>query len=96
MAQSESATLLYKRTTDIITADVAGEMVLLNTKSWHYFEFDKVGGCIWALLEVPRSLPALVDALMADFDVDRARCLEDTKAFLDDMIAQGCVTTVDG
>lgn len=96
MAGSDSLTRLYARSPDIITTDVAGEAVLLNTKSWCYFEFDKTGGAIWALLEVPRSLPSLVDALLVEFRVDRARCLADTSAFLDDMIAQGCVTTADG
>jgi hypothetical protein len=87
---------LYARTTDIIGADVDGEVVLLNPVSWNYVELDNIGGSIWALLETPRSLPALVDALMVKFDVDQARCLIDAKTFLDSLIAQGLVAVVDG
>lgn len=86
---------LYARTADVVAADVAGEVVLLHTQNWNYFEFDSVGGRIWALLEVRRSLPSLVEALMDEFDIDEASCRSDTKAFLDDLIAQGLVVLVD-
>ena len=86
----------YARTGDIIGADVDGEVVLLNPVSWNYVELDTIGGSIWELLETPRSLASLVDALMVKFDVDRARCLADAKAFLDALIAQGLVAVVDG
>jgi hypothetical protein len=96
MADANSPTRLYARTSNIIATDVAGEVVLLNPASWSYYDFDKVGTSIWTLLEVPRSLPSLVEALMVDFNVDEARCRSDTKEFLDDMIGQGLVTVVEG
>lgn len=94
MTGTDLPTRLYRRATEFIATDVEGELVLLHTLSWNYFEFDKIGASIWALLDVPQSLPALVDALMAKFDVDEARCRADTKAFLDDMIGQGLVIIV--
>jgi hypothetical protein len=82
----------YARTQDIIEAEVGGEVVLLHTQSWQYFEFDRTGATIWALLTEPRSLDTLVEALTAQFDVERGRCATETKAFLDEMIEQGLVT----
>jgi len=96
MAASSSLTQQYVRTSDVISTDVAGDLVLLHTQNWNYFEFDKIAASIWKLLDAPRSLPALVEALVAEFEVDEAVCLSDTKAFLDDMIAQGLVTIVEG
>jgi hypothetical protein len=96
MAQPDSPTPLYAHTNDIIATDVDGEVILLNPKSWNFFEFDRIGGSIWKHLETPRSLPSLVDTLMVDFDVDQARCLGDTKIFLDALIAHGLVAVVDG
>jgi hypothetical protein len=90
-----TATQLYARTSDVIEADVGGEIVLLHTQNWQYFEFDSVGAAIWYLLESPRNLDTLVDSLTAQFEVDPNRCREDTRAFLDDMVAQGLVTVGD-
>ena len=87
---------LYSRTQDIIEAEVGGEVVVLHTQSWQYYEFDRTGTTIWHLLKEPRNLGSLVDDLLAKFDVDRARCTEETRAFLDDMVEQGLVTTDQG
>ena len=84
-------TPLYARMSDVIATEVAGQTVLLNTKDWSYHEFGKVGSSLWELMEIPRSLPTLVDDLMAIYDIDHARCTQETRAFLDDMIAQGIV-----
>jgi hypothetical protein len=83
---------VYARTADVIEADVGGEVVLLHTQSWQYFEFDNVGAAIWSLLSEPRSLDSLVESLIARFEVDRERCTQETKGFLDEMTAQGLVT----
>ena len=87
---------LYTRTADVIEADVGGEVVLLHTQNWQYFEFDKVGAAIWDLLNAPSSLDTLVESLTSQFEVDQNLCREETKSFLDEMIAQGLVAVGDG
>ena len=96
MALTDSPTPLYSRANDVIGADVNGEVVLFSQESWSYVELDEIGRSIWSLLETPRSLPALVEALVAEFDVDQARCLHDARAFLDTLIEQGLVAVVEG
>ncbi|HWD28777.1 MAG TPA: PqqD family protein [Rhizomicrobium sp.] len=91
-----SSTNLYARTGDVIEADVGGEVVLLHTQNWQYFEFDPVGAAIWGLLTAPSSLDALVDSLTQQFEVDQDRCRSETKAFLDEMVAQGLITVGHG
>ena len=86
------ASPIYARTADIIEADVGGEVVLLHTQNWQYFEFDTVGTAIWKLLHQPHGLSSLVDALQSQFDVGREQCAAETKAFLDEMVEQGLVT----
>ncbi len=96
MTTSITSSNMYTRTGDVIEADVGGEIVLLHTQNWQYFEFDKVGAAIWNLLNAPKSLDSLVTALTAQFEVDQDRCREETQAFLDDMVAQGLVTAGNG
>jgi hypothetical protein len=86
------STAVYARTPDIIEAEVGGEIVVLHTQNWQYFEFDRTGATIWNLLREPKDLGALVEDLVTQFEVDRARCTEETKAFLDDMVEQGLIT----
>ncbi|MBS0472123.1 MAG: PqqD family protein [Proteobacteria bacterium] len=86
----------YVRTKYVIEADVGGELVLLHTLNWRYVEFDKVGAAIWALLEEPTNLDAMVTALQAKFEVGTEQCREETKELLDEMIAQGLVVAADG
>lgn len=81
----------YRRAPDVIEADVGGEVVLLHTQNWQYYEFDKVGTAIWGLLDEPRTLSGLVDALMERYEVDRDRCSQDTGAFIEEMVAQGLI-----
>ena len=87
---------LYSRTQDVIEADVGGEIVVLHTQNWQYFEFDRTGTAIWNLLREPMALGTLVDDLMSQYDVDRTRCTEETQAFLDDMVEQGLITAGEG
>lgn len=96
MTNANSTTSLYARTGDVIEADVGGEVVLLHTQNWQYFEFDKVGAAIWNLLDAPSSLDSLVASLTAKFEVDEVQCRQETKAFLDEMVAQGLVTAGNG
>ena len=91
-----SSSDLYARTSDVIEADVGGEVVLLHTQNWQYFEFDKVGAAIWNLLNTPSSLDSLVQSLTTKFEVGSEQCREETRAFLDEMVAQGLVTVGNG
>jgi len=84
---------VYARSSDVVTAEVDGKAILLNTKNWIYLDFDRVGTAIWDALEAPRTLPSLVAALTARFEVDEATCAADIKPFLDDLLAQGVITT---
>jgi hypothetical protein len=91
MSETNLSASSYKRTGDVIEAEVGGEVVLLHTQNWQYFEFDPVGAAIWGLLKEPRNLDSLVIALTDRFDVDRARCASETRAFLEEMVEQGLV-----
>jgi hypothetical protein len=87
---------VYARTKDVIEADVGGEIVLLHTQNWQYFEFDKVGAAIWALLDEPKSLDSVVTSLLEQFEVGQDQCRSETKTFLDEMVAQGLITAGNG
>lgn len=54
-----------------------------------YFGLDAIGAEVWRLLEQPRSLDGLVEALTARFEVDRARCLSEVRPLVGQLVAEG-------
>ena len=85
---------VFRRTDDIVAADVGGQMVLLHTKTWQYIEFEKVGLAIWKLLETPQGVDALVERLTKRFTVSSEQCRKETEAFLAALEAQELVVRV--
>ena len=79
------------RAAEVVGTEVGDETVLLNTASWTYMSFDAIGARIWALLETPQSLDALVVALLQEFSVDEATCRHDAMLFLADMREKGFI-----
>ncbi|MDE3151002.1 MAG: PqqD family protein [Gemmatimonadota bacterium] len=76
---------------DLLASDLAGEMVVLNLADGVYYGLDAVGAHVWRLLGVPRTVRALVDEIVSQFDVDRERCHADLLSFLADLNAHGLV-----
>jgi Coenzyme PQQ synthesis protein D (PqqD) len=93
MAEQMSGETVFQRHPEVIGIEVSGEMVLLDSRSWTYLDFDDIGSRIWVLLNEPLTLPALVDKLTGEFDVDAAACRRDTEMFLQDLIKKGVVVT---
>jgi hypothetical protein len=85
---------IYRRTDDIVSADVGGQLVLLHTKTWQYIEFEKVGMAIWNYLETPHDLETLVKLLTDRFAVSHEHCKKDTAGFLEALLAQELIVKV--
>jgi hypothetical protein len=60
-----------------ISSDVAGEAVILDLKVGVYYGLDAVASRIWHLIQHPRSVSEVRNALLDEYDVDPARCEQD-------------------
>ena len=67
---------------DVLSQEVAGETVLLDLNSEHYFGLDAVGTRIWQLIQQGLSLRAIVDTMLAEYEVDEAQLIGDLEALL--------------
>jgi hypothetical protein len=81
---------------ELMTSDLAGEMVLLNLTDGVYYGLDAVGADIWRSIGRPRTVRAVVDDVVARYHVDRARCEDDVLTFLGELDAHGLVVVVAG
>ncbi|MFM2438600.1 MAG: hypothetical protein RLZ55_1423 [Actinomycetota bacterium] len=78
------------RNPDVLHATVGDELVLLNVDTLAYFEFNEVGVDIWQMLEAgPLPFDAVVERLMAEYDVDEARCRGAVSTFVASSQAKG-------
>jgi len=70
---------------------MAGEAIVLNMKSGVYFEMDQVVPLIWNLLDKPRTVGEIRDAIMKEYEVDSNACDQDLKSFLDHLQSAGLI-----
>lgn len=73
---------MLERAPDQVSGAIDGKIVLLSIEAGHYFHMNEVGSRIWALLEKPLSLSALVDALQGEFTIERATCEREVSTFV--------------
>ncbi|MGJ5675502.1 MAG: lasso peptide biosynthesis PqqD family chaperone [Nostochopsis sp.] len=71
--------------------DVDGEAVILNLKSGVYYGLNTVGASIWNLIQQPKTLSEIQDALLAEYEVEPEQCDREVLAILQQLEAQGLI-----
>jgi hypothetical protein len=87
---------IVKRKGDLLEAEVDSELVGLNVASGTCYGFNATATRVWALLEEPKSVASIRDALMAEFDVDRATCERQLIDLLEELERDGLVEVTAG
>lgn len=82
---------VISRSPSVLAAEVEGETVMMSIDQGRYFGLDHIGTDIWKRIEPPCSFGALIEALVAEYDADRATIATDVRRLLDRMAAQGVV-----
>jgi Coenzyme PQQ synthesis protein D (PqqD) len=77
------------------SCNLADEAILLSLKAGVYYGLNSVGTRIWNLLQEPRSVHEVRDAILEEYDVDPDRCERDLLALLRDLAANGLIQTKD-
>ncbi len=78
-------------TKDQVSADLDGESVILSLKSGVYYGLDPVGATVWGLIQEPKSLSEVLDAVLQEYDVEPERCQRDLLALLQDLAEKDLV-----
>jgi len=74
MEMNESEDVLVRRREGLIQAEVDGELVALHIDQGTCYGFNGTATRIWALIEKPRLLSEIRDALVGEYDIDPATC----------------------
>ena len=76
---------------DQVSAQLDGEAVVLSLADGVYYGLDPVGATVWGLLEQPRTVAELRDAVVAEYEVDAPTAEADLLRLLADLAARGLV-----
>ena len=76
---------------EVLFQEVSGEIVLLDLASESYFGLDEIGGRIWALLNEEKTVRQIVEVLLEEYEVDRARLERDVNELLENLLEAGLI-----
>lgn len=98
MAKSTTISLdsIVSVAADQVSCELDGEAAILNLASGAYHGLDPVGATVWSLMTSPVAVREIVDAMIAQYDVDRACCERDLLALLAMLHERGLIQIADG
>jgi hypothetical protein len=76
---------------DQVSCELEGEAAILNLKTGVYYGLDPVGAVVWKLIEQPRTVVSVRDAMLETYEVDAARCEMDLFVLLDRLVGEGLI-----
>jgi len=76
---------------EVLFQEVGGETVLLDLESEQYFGLDAVGTRVWTLLNEGATPAAVVDTLLAEYEVERATLEVDVAELLRKLAEAGLI-----
>jgi Coenzyme PQQ synthesis protein D (PqqD) len=78
-------------TKEVAAADLQDEAVILNLKDGVYYGLNPVGARIWELVQEPRTVGEIADAIASEYDVEADRAEGDVVGLVRDLAESGLV-----
>ncbi len=86
---------VISRNPETIATEIDGEVVLMSLVTGRTFGLDKRGSRIWALVEQPRTVAAVVTELLKVYDTTAEKCEADVAAFFGKLIEAQLATVAE-
>ncbi len=83
-----SITSIVAAVPEQLSADLAGDVVILQLQSGMYYGLDEVGAQVWQLIQTPQRVSDVRDTLLAEYDVDPQQCEHELLALLRELADQ--------
>jgi hypothetical protein len=75
----------------LVASDAGGEFVILNFQTGKYHGLEEVGALIWKLVSEGTTARKIHARILAEYDVDEARCRADVQRLLNDLHERGLI-----
>lgn len=63
--------------TEQVSCELPGEVVILSLKDGTYYGLNRVAAHVWELIQEPRRVGEIRDALLREYEVEEERCTTD-------------------
>ncbi len=90
-----SRTTSVVATSDQVSADLDGEVVILHLGGGEYFGLDEVSARVWELVASPTTVGEIERTLLAEYDVEGAECASDLDSLLASLDERGLIEILD-
>ncbi len=91
--QSESRVVASKST---VSSSLDNEQVVLDARAGKYFGLNEVAQLVWTRIQEPARVGDLFDAVLAEYEIDRAQCEKDVLELLETLAGKGLIEVHDG
>ena len=75
----------------MLSADLDGEVVMINLSKGVYYGLEGVGSRVWELVQERRTLREMREEILTEYDVEPKRLEQDLQAVLGKMVDQGLI-----
>ncbi|MEJ5198971.1 MAG: PqqD family protein [Anaerolineae bacterium] len=89
MTPSETSQATLTVPADVLFQRLGDEAVALNLASGKYYGFDDVATRMWTLLVAHGAAAPALDALLAEYEVERSQLERDLNAFIERLVRDG-------
>ncbi len=87
---------IVQRDPEVIAAEADQDLVMVSIANGSYYGISNVARSIWEAIEYPKQISNLIDDLASTYNVDQAKCEEETLLFLRDLLAERLLQVRDG
>ena len=78
-------------TKEAVHCDVEDEVVILGLKDGVYYGLNPVGAFIWNLIQEPKTVAEIRDAVLEEYDVEKEICENDIMELIAELSDKGLV-----
>jgi hypothetical protein len=78
-------------TKESVHCSVEEEIVILSLKDGVYYGLNPVGAFIWNLIQKPKTIEEIHNAVLLEFDVDEEECMEDLNELMGELLKKSLI-----
>jgi hypothetical protein len=86
--------ITIRATKEQISNPLPSGAVILNLGSGVYYTLNEVGAFLWGLLQEPRTIQNLHDAVMDEYEISSEQCSADISTFIQEMLNAQLIETM--
>ena len=74
-----------------VSTDLGGEAVILGLETGRYYSLNDSGSTVWSMIQEPRTVSEIRDAILDTYDVESEVCERDLFALLGQFAQEGLI-----